>query len=220
MHVSMRQNVTLQLASLVGDRVRQRRRERRVQHSVPALHPGSIQRLKSGRVERTDSLSNRSSGPFGGWRRGEATERASWSDPCASIDDCGTVFPPGGFGQTMLRRPVILLGLFVLAIALGITFDGARRQRIHADNMARAELFKREFDAHMTIGASLAAVEEYLRAKPVTVTRSMGYRDGRDFVNELMIEMANERSVHWYCGRVSVGLKAEFSEVGTLSEDR
>ena len=112
----------------------------------------------------------------------------------------------------MLRHPWILLGLFVLAIAAAISFDGARRQRIHTQNMARAELFKHEFDAHLPTGASLAAVEQYLRARRVKVTRSMGYRDGRDFVKELMIEVANERSVHWYCGTASVGLKAEFSE--------
>jgi hypothetical protein len=106
----------------------------------------------------------------------------------------------------MLRRPWILLGVFVLAIAIAIAFDGARRQRIHTENMARAEVFKREFDAHLPTGASLAAVEEYLRAKPVKVARSMGYRDGRDFVRELLIEVANERSVHWHCGTASVGL--------------
>ena len=112
----------------------------------------------------------------------------------------------------MLRRPVILLGVAVLAIAVGIGFDGAGRQRIHAENMAKAELFKREFDAHLPAGTSLPAVEEYLRGKAVEATRSMGYRDGRDFVKELMIEVASERSVHWYCGSDSVGLTAEFSE--------
>jgi len=112
----------------------------------------------------------------------------------------------------MLRRPLIWIVFLVLVVALGIVVDGARRQRIHTENMARAELFKREFDAHMPSGASLAAVEEYLEAKPVKVLRSLGYRDGRDFVKELMIEVANERSVHWYCGTVSVGVKAEFKE--------
>lgn len=110
------------------------------------------------------------------------------------------------------RRPVLFFVIVVLAIALAIFVDDVRRQRIHDGNMAKAELFKREFDAHVAAGTSLAAVDEYLRAKPVNVTRSTGFRDGRDFVKELMIETANERSVHWYCGRVSVGLIAEFSD--------
>ena len=117
-----------------------------------------------------------------------------------------------GWHITMLRRPVIWVGFLALVIVLGIVFDGARRQRIHTENMARAELFKREFDERLTPGASLAAVEEYLRTRPVKVLRSLGYRDGRDFVKELMIEVVNEPSVHWYCGRVSVGIKAEFKE--------
>ena len=94
------------------------------------------------------------------------------------------------------------LAVAVLAIALAIVFDGARRQRIHNENMADAELFKREFDAHVTTSTPLAGVEEYLRGKPVKVTRSTGFRDGRDFVKELMIEVAHERSVHWYCGKI------------------
>lgn len=76
----------------------------------------------------------------------------------------------------------------------------------------KAELFKRELDAHVTAGTPLAAVDEYLRTKPVKITRSTGFRDGRDFVKELMIETADERSVHWYCGRESVGVIAEFSD--------
>ena len=111
----------------------------------------------------------------------------------------------------MLRRPLIVLGFVVLAIALGIAFDRARREGIHTENMAKAEIFKGEFDAHVTVGARLTAVEEYLKTKPVTVTRSMGFRDGRESVEELMIETANERSVHWYCGRDSVGVIAEFA---------
>jgi hypothetical protein len=111
-----------------------------------------------------------------------------------------------------IRRPVLLLAVVVLAIALALFVDGVRRQRIHDANMAKAARFKQEFDAKVTAGTPLAAVDEYLRAKPVNVTRSTGFRDGRDFVKELMIETVNERSVHWYCGRVSVGLIAEFSD--------
>ena len=112
----------------------------------------------------------------------------------------------------MLGRPVILLGVVVVAIALAIVLDGAWRQRIHTQNMARAEVFQREFDAHVTAGTLLAVVDDYLQLQPVKVTRSMGFRDGRDFVKELMIETAKERSVHWYCGRDSVGVIAEFRD--------
>ena len=38
----------------------------------------------------------------------------------------------------------------------------------------------------------------------------MGLADGRDVVKELMIEVAAERSVNWYCGMASVGLIAQF----------
>jgi hypothetical protein len=82
----------------------------------------------------------------------------------------------------MLRRKVIVLGFVALAIALAIAVDGARRERIHTGNMAKAELFKREFDAQVIVGARLTAVEDYLKTKPVTVTRSMGSRDRREFV--------------------------------------
>src|SRR5215213_2987723 len=111
-----------------------------------------------------------------------------------------------------IRRAALLLAILVLGIGLAIFVDGVRRQRIHDANMAKAELFRREFDAHVAAGTSLAAVDEYLRDKAVHVTRSTGFRDDRDFVKELMIETANERSLHWYCGRVSVGLIAEFSD--------
>jgi hypothetical protein len=111
-----------------------------------------------------------------------------------------------------IRRPVFWLAVGVLGIALAIFVYGVRRQRMHDANMAKAELFKRDFDATLTAGTPLAAVDEYLRAKPVNVTRSTGSRAGRDFVKELMIETANERSVHWYCGRDSVGVIAEFSD--------
>jgi hypothetical protein len=117
----------------------------------------------------------------------------------------------GGLEKTMLRRPLILVGVLVVAITFAIVLDGAWRQRAHTQNMARAELFKREFDAHVMSGTSLSVVDEYLRGKTVKVTRSMGFRDGRDFVKELMIEVANERSIHWSCGRDSVGVIAEFS---------
>jgi hypothetical protein len=78
--------------------------------------------------------------------------------------------------------------------------------------MAKAEQFKREFDAHVAEGTALAAVEDYLRTKPVTVQRSLGVRDGRQFVKELTIEVAAERSVNWYCGTASVGLIAQFGD--------
>lgn len=108
------------------------------------------------------------------------------------------------------RTVMLLLFLAVGALAVTGCSDGASRQRIHLKNLARAEVFKREFDAQVAEGTALPAVEEYLRAKPVNVQRSMGFHDGRDFVKRLMIELAEERSVNWYCGKASVGLMAEF----------
>ena len=105
---------------------------------------------------------------------------------------------------------VCLLAVGVLAVSREVSRDGVNRRLIHAENLAKAEQFKREFDAHVAEGTALPAVEEYLRTKPVKVERSMGFRDGQDFVRELMIEVAGERSVNWYCGMASVGLIAQF----------
>jgi len=91
--------------------------------------------------------------------------------------------------------------------------DRAERERIHAENLTKSEVFKREFDEHLPAGTPLAAVEEWLRTKPVSVQRSIGYNfgRGRDFVNRLLIEVANEKSLIFGCGRHSVGLHAHFT---------
>ena len=111
------------------------------------------------------------------------------------------------------------LAIAVFAATFGTGCGTAARQRIHDENMTKAEAFKRAFDAQLAPGTSLASVEAYLQDKPVKSTRSLGYRDGRDFVKELLIETATERSVRWYCGRSSVGLIAEFSD-GRLTGTR
>ena len=111
------------------------------------------------------------------------------------------------------------LAVAVLAAALGTGCGAAARQRIHDENMTKAAVFELAFDAQLASGASLASVDAYLTGKPVKATRSLGYRDGRDFVKELLIEVASERSVHWYCGRSSVGVIAEFNE-GRLTGTR
>lgn len=117
-----------------------------------------------------------------------------------------------GRGEDVTRSIATFLAVGVLALALGVGCDAANRRRIHAENMAKAEQFKREFDAHVSKGAALSTVEDFLRTTPVKVQRSMGTVGGRDTVDKLMIEVAGERSVHWYCGRSSVGLIAEFAD--------
>src|SRR5215212_11157846 len=105
---------------------------------------------------------------------------AACNDSCASRDGHDTAFRqehrPGDLDKAMLRRLVILLGVLVVAIAFAIVLDGAWRQRIHTQNMARAELVRREFDAHVAAGTSLSVVDEYLQAKTANVTRSTGSR--------------------------------------------
>ena len=119
-----------------------------------------------------------------------------------------------------IRFRLLPIGTLVCVVVVAgvLSCDGATRRRIHAENVVKAEHFKREFDAHVPKGTTLTAVEDYLRSKPVKVQRSMGFHDGRDFVKELMIEVAAERSVNWYCGTASVGLMAQF-DADTLTDN-
>jgi hypothetical protein len=103
---------------------------------------------------------------------------------------------------------VCVVAAFVAA--RGISRELSNRRLVHAQNMAKAEQFKHEFDATVPKGTTLAAVEDYLKTQGVNVQQSLGLRDGRTFVQELMIEVVTERSINWYCGTASVGLVARF----------
>ena len=107
---------------------------------------------------------------------------------------------------------------FVLAIAAiaGLTlyayYDMRQVRRMHTQNLLKAEHFKGEFDRDVESGTRLEAVEEYLRTKPVQAHRTVTSDKGRTIVNQLMIEVINERSPVWGCGRHSVGIIAKFVE--------
>ena len=100
----------------------------------------------------------------------------------------------------------------VIGFALFAHYDMQEARRIHAENLLKAEEFKREFDRDVKLGTRLEAVEEYLRTKPVQTQRSFTSNDGRTTVDALRIQVVNERSPVWGCGRYSVGIIAKITK--------
>jgi hypothetical protein len=80
-------------------------------------------------------------------------------------------------------------------------------RRAHARNIAKAEALKREFDKDVLAGTSLAAVEDYLRSKGLQI----GSELGRDGTGSVLVELVQEESTSWYCGKGSVGLMVYFT---------
>ncbi|MFA5909488.1 MAG: hypothetical protein WC815_11970 [Vicinamibacterales bacterium] len=119
--------------------------------------------------------------------------------------------PPERTKPRMSKKAVALLAVAsLIALTVFIRHDRQEVQRIHAENLLKAEQFTREFVRDVKIGTTLEAVEEYLRTKHVKFERSHEVDNERTFVKELRIEVANERSPVWGCGRYSVGLFAMF----------
>ena len=73
--------------------------------------------------------------------------------------------------------------------------------------MAKAEDFKREFDKHVPVGASRAAVDEYLASHQLKIGNLLG----PDGTGDGMVELFTEKSISWYCGEGSVGLFVNFT---------
>jgi hypothetical protein len=113
--------------------------------------------------------------------------------------------------KIMVKKVIIALVLLAATVfAVWAWLDMKEARTIHASNLIRTEQFKRQFDQDVKIGTSLASLEEYLRSKPVKAERSYSIdKDGREIVSLLRIEVFNERSPVWGCGRYSVGILAE-----------
>jgi hypothetical protein len=112
-------------------------------------------------------------------------------------------------------------GLALVAIAAVIVgCNGPALRRIHADNMLKAERFEQDFKERFSERAKLSDIDAYLLTRLVKVKRSIGDSSGRSFVQLLMIEVENERSLTWGCGRSSVGIIAGFTTDGRLLNTR
>jgi hypothetical protein len=104
---------------------------------------------------------------------------------------------PDRSGLSATKKAVVLFAA-VAAILLAVLIWSERQrlqenQRIHDANLVKAEQFKREFDQHVTKGATLEAVEDYLRIRHVKSSRSLGFDDGRTVVSEVRVENRGRR---------------------------
>ena len=121
-------------------------------------------------------------------------------------------------------RPGTLVNVTLcLSIVSLAACDRTARERIHAEHLAKAAEFKRQFDDQLPQGSPLAAVDDYLQDKPVTVVRSLDFlpQSGgghRRVIGRLMIETAKEKSLIFGCGSASVGVVAQFTNEERLEK--
>ena len=80
-------------------------------------------------------------------------------------------------------------------------------RRIDAQNMAKAEDFRREFDQHVPAGSSRATVDRYLASHQLKIDTWLE----ESGTGEVFVEMFREEWPMWFCGKGSVGLYVEFS---------
>src|SRR4051812_20328757 len=108
------------------------------------------------------------------------------------------------------RFAQVLLGLMAAATLaiVGLYAYTAYLEHAHANNLLKAEEFKREFDERLSPGALRSEVESYLATKPVEITRPWA---GRDKKAEYRVTVTRERSPRWYCGSADVGVILYFS---------
>jgi len=86
--------------------------------------------------------------------------------------------------------------------------------RIHEINMSNAEAFKRVFDRHIEVGATAADVDTYLTDNlPASVVRS-------SMIHTTFLELAQEPSPTFGCGRGSAGLILDFDNEARLKSLR
>ena len=107
------------------------------------------------------------------------------------------------------KATLFLAAVVAGGIAFSVWSDQQERERLHEQNIVKAEQFKREFDRDIQTGATLEAVEQYLRTKPVKAQRSL---DAQMKVEALRIEVVEGLSPFFGCGRYSVGVIAEFDQ--------
>ena len=115
---------------------------------------------------------------------------------------------------TRVRWDIVITLLVLIAaggFALAVWLEQREGTRVRPQNLVKAEQFKREFDRDLMPGTSLGVVEQYLSAKPVTFFRSTSMDDkGQTIVRELKIEVVNQHSPMFGCGRWSIGVDAIF----------
>ena len=95
-----------------------------------------------------------------------------------------------------------------LSLATCLVVGCVRREtrRIHEQNMAKAEVFKRELDEQVPIGSSRETVDTYLATHHLKISNLLDASGtGSGFV-----EMFREESPNWFCGKGDVGLALEF----------
>jgi hypothetical protein len=111
------------------------------------------------------------------------------------------------FGRTL---GWVVVGLVIAEIVLAVG-EAAWSRHVQSVSTAEAEGFKQDFDQHLTPGTAMSVVDEYLKAKPVTVVKSFRYTDGQEYLGEYWIEVVGRHNIWWFCGRVSFGVVAYFS---------
>jgi hypothetical protein len=112
--------------------------------------------------------------------------------------------------QAKRHKSTMTTSRFACCFALCLIFTGCvlpSTRRVHAENMAKAEAFKREFDKHLPAGASRAEVDEYLAAHQLKIGNLLG----PDGTGDGLLELFTEKSISWYCGQGIVGLHIHFT---------
>lgn len=104
-------------------------------------------------------------------------------------------------------RKVILL--LIVGGAVLFYADKQYAQRLHDENLRKAEQFETLLDSHVPPGSSVAAVQEYLEGRQMKWSPSVSSYGN---VIEIRIEVAAGESPEWYCGKESVGVIADFKD--------
>jgi hypothetical protein len=110
--------------------------------------------------------------------------------------------------RTKKRMSLDWIGLWLVSSLLLIGCVRPETRRAHARNIAKAEVFKREFDANVPSGAPLATVEAYVRSKGFELVGELD----REGTGDKLLELIREDSINWYCGKGSVGLIVYFAQ--------
>jgi hypothetical protein len=94
-----------------------------------------------------------------------------------------------------------LLAAIVVVIVVVDQIDMANRRRAHAENMKNVERFNEGFQQRFAQGAPSAAVDNYLRSKPVSF-----FHQARGEKTEYWVTVVRERAIWRFCGMGSAGL--------------
>jgi hypothetical protein len=98
--------------------------------------------------------------------------------------------------------PTFLAGLAVAGLTSCVT---PSTRRIHAENMTKAEEFKRKFERDIPRGTPFEDVATYLKGQGLQ--HGLTARPENHYV-----ELLREKSPDWFCGEGSVGLVVHFRD--------